>query len=64
MTAVRIGPDIPVAIVDSPDYFRAHAVPNLPTQLIDHRAINLRLPQSAAGFVCLHPLGGDVRFRA
>lgn len=46
MIAVRIGSDIPMAIVGSPDYFRAHAVPNSPTQLIDHRAINLRLPTS------------------
>ena len=46
MIAVRIGPDIPMAIVGSPDYFRMHAVPNSPVQLIDHRAINLRLPTS------------------
>lgn len=46
MIAVRIGPDIPMAIVGSPDYFRAHVVPNSPAQLIDHRAINLRLPTS------------------
>lgn len=46
MIAVRIAPDIPMAIVGSPDYFRMHAVPNSPAQLIDHRAINLRLPTS------------------
>lgn len=46
MIAMRIGPDIPMAIVGSPDYFRAHAVPNSTAQLIDHRAINLRLPTS------------------
>lgn len=46
MIAVRIGPDIPMAITGSPDYFRAHVVPNSPAQLIDHRAINLRLPTS------------------
>lgn len=46
MIAVRIGPDIPMAIIGSPDYFRTHAVPNSPAQLIDHRAINLRLPTS------------------
>ncbi|AGB73214.1 MULTISPECIES: LysR family transcriptional regulator [Rhizobium] len=46
MIAVRIGPDIPMAIVGSPDYFRRHTVPNSPAQLIDHRAINLRLPTS------------------
>ena len=46
MIAVRIGPDIPMAIVASPDYLRAHAIPASPVQLIDHRAINLRLPTS------------------
>jgi LysR family transcriptional regulator, regulator of peptidoglycan recycling len=46
MIAVRIGPDIPMAIVGSPDYFRTRAVPASPAQLIDHRAINLRLPSS------------------
>lgn len=46
MIAVRIGPDIPMAIVGSPDYFRIHPAPAPPAQLIDHRAINLRLPSS------------------
>ncbi|ETI65768.1 LysR family transcriptional regulator [Sphingobium sp. C100] len=46
MIAVRIGPDIPMAIVGAPDYFRVHAMPSSPAQLIDHRAINLRLPTS------------------
>ncbi|OPH84378.1 LysR family transcriptional regulator [Nitrobacter vulgaris] len=46
MIAMRIGPDTPMAVVGSPDYFRRHAVPNSPAQLIDHRAINLRLPTS------------------
>lgn len=46
MIAMRIGRDIPMAIVGSPDYFRTHAVPVSPAQLIDHRAINLRLPTS------------------
>lgn len=46
MIAVRISPDTPMAIVGSPDYFRTHRVPTAPAQLIDHRAINLRLPTS------------------
>ncbi|WP_208021313.1 hypothetical protein [Paracoccus versutus] len=46
MIAVRIGPDIPMAIVGSPDYFRQHAPPTAAAQLVDHRAINLRLPTS------------------
>ena len=46
MIALRIGPDIPMAIVGSPVYFRTHAIPASPAQLIDHRAINLRRPIS------------------
>lgn len=46
MIAVRISPDTPMAIVGSPGYFRLYAAPSSPTQLIDHRAINLRLPTS------------------
>lgn len=46
MIAMRIGPDIPMAIVGSPDYFKAHPAPASPARLIDHRAINLRLPTS------------------
>lgn len=46
MIAVRIGPDIPMAIVGAPEYFRAQPAPASPAQLIDHRAINLRLPTS------------------
>ncbi|MFD2677076.1 LysR family transcriptional regulator [Camelimonas lactis] len=46
MIAMRIGPDTPMAIVGSPDYFRKHPAPASPAQLVDHRAINLRLPTS------------------
>lgn len=46
MIAVRIGPDIPMAILGSPDYFRRHPPPTSAAQLVDHRAINLRLPTS------------------
>ncbi|ODT63502.1 MAG: LysR family transcriptional regulator [Phenylobacterium sp. SCN 69-14] len=46
MIAVRIGPDIPMAIVGAPSYLRAHPAPTSPTQLTEHRAINLRLPAS------------------
>ncbi len=46
MIAVRIGPDTPMAIVGSPDYFQGRPVPASPAQLTDHRAINLRLPTS------------------
>lgn len=46
MIAVRLGPKIPMAIVGAPKYFRSHATPTNPDQLVDHRCINLRLPTS------------------
>lgn len=46
MIAVRIGPDIPMAIVGSPAYFHGHRLPATPSDLAEHRAINLRLPTS------------------
>lgn len=46
MIAVRIGPDTPMAIVGAPSYLREHPAPKSPTQLTEHRAINLRLPTS------------------
>jgi LysR family transcriptional regulator, regulator of peptidoglycan recycling len=41
MIAVRIGPDIPMAIVGSPRYFRQHPPPTNPDQPVEHRCINL-----------------------
>lgn len=46
MIAVRIGADIPMAIVGTPKYFRQHAEPKAPDQLVEHRCINLKLPTS------------------
>ncbi|MBC9248303.1 LysR family transcriptional regulator [Paracoccus sp. 11-3] len=46
MIAVRISPDIPMSIVGAPSYFQSHAIPLTPQDLLDHRAINLRLPTS------------------
>lgn len=46
MIAIRIGPDIPMAIVGSPDYFSRRSVPTSVSQLIDHQAVNLYLPTS------------------
>ncbi|KUL93640.1 LysR family transcriptional regulator [Bosea sp. WAO] len=44
MVAVRLGPDIPMAIVAAPDYLRSHPAPETPHALASHRGINLRLP--------------------
>jgi DNA-binding transcriptional LysR family regulator len=46
MIAVRIGPDIPMAIVGAPSYLTKRGVPTTVAQLIDHQAINLFLPTS------------------
>lgn len=46
MIAVRIGPDIPMAIVGAPDYLSRQGVPTSVAHLVDHRAINLYLPSS------------------
>ncbi|WP_073664086.1 LysR family transcriptional regulator [Pseudomonas aeruginosa] len=43
MTAVRISPDMRVAIVGSPAYLKKHAPPLKPQDLADHDCINLRL---------------------
>jgi DNA-binding transcriptional LysR family regulator len=44
MIAVRIGPDMRMAVVGSPAYFRNHPVPKRPQDLIGHNCIGLRLP--------------------
>lgn len=46
MIAVRIGPDIPMAIVGAPDYLSRKGIPVSVTHLVDHQAINLFLPSS------------------
>src|SRR5215218_2862123 len=44
MIAVRIGPDMRMAVVGAPSYFRKRADPKTPQDLIGHNCINLRLP--------------------
>ncbi|CAI0690885.1 D-malate degradation protein R [Serratia quinivorans] len=46
MIAVRIAPDMPMAIVGAPSYLAKRGVPTSVAQLIDHQAINLFLPTS------------------
>jgi DNA-binding transcriptional LysR family regulator len=43
MIAVRIGPDIRMAVVGAPSYFATHPKPKIPHDLTKHRCINLRL---------------------
>jgi len=44
MVAVRISPDVRMAVVGTPGYFARHPPPKLPQDLTAHNCINLRLP--------------------
>jgi DNA-binding transcriptional LysR family regulator len=44
MIAVRIGPDMRMAVVGSPSYFARRSMPKKPQDLTAHDCINLRLP--------------------
>jgi DNA-binding transcriptional LysR family regulator len=44
MIAVRIGPDIRMAVVGAPDYFQRYSIPKAPQELTTHNCINIRLP--------------------
>ena len=44
MIAVRIGPDMRMAVVGAPSYFKKRPKPKMPQDLTTHSCINLRLP--------------------
>jgi DNA-binding transcriptional LysR family regulator len=44
MIAVRIGPDMRMAVVGAPSYFTKRSEPKKPQDLVHHNCINLRLP--------------------
>jgi DNA-binding transcriptional LysR family regulator len=44
MIAVRVGPDLRMAVVGSPSYFDDRKKPRTPQDLTNHNCINLRLP--------------------
>ncbi|PXA84131.1 LysR family transcriptional regulator [Caulobacter sp. D4A] len=44
MIALRIGPDMRMAVVGSPTYFANRRKPESPQDLTDHNCINMRLP--------------------
>ncbi len=44
MIAVRIGPDMRMAVVGAPSYFKTRPEPKKPQDLIGHNCITLRLP--------------------
>lgn len=44
MIAVRVGPELRMAVVGSPDYFARHPKPKSPHDLTRHNCITIRLP--------------------
>jgi DNA-binding transcriptional LysR family regulator len=64
MVAVRVGPDLRMAVVGSPTYFKKRPIPRTPQDLSEHQCINLRL-LSSGGFYAweLEKKGREVRVR-
>ena len=46
MVAIRIGPDLRMAVAGSPDYLRRHGIPQAPQDLAGHNCLNLRFTTS------------------
>lgn len=44
MIALRIGPDVRMAVIGSPDYFTRYPKPRTPHDLVRHNCISIRLP--------------------
>jgi DNA-binding transcriptional LysR family regulator len=63
MIAVRIGPDIRMAVVGSPGYFAKHPPPRTPQDLTTHECINLRLPAHGLYAWEFEKNGRDLRVR-
>ncbi len=59
MVAVRIGPDMQMAIAGSPEYLAKHGAPLTPDDLAGHRCINLR--HQAKGGISVWDLEKDGR---
>jgi len=58
MIAVRIGPDMRMAVVGAPAYFRKRPEPKRPQDLVGHNCINLRLPSHGAFYAWEFEKGG------
>lgn len=64
MIAVRIGPDMRMAVVGSPDYFARRPIPRTPQDLTAHNCINMRLPTHGGLFAWdLEKQGREVNVR-
>ena len=58
MIAVRIGPQLRMAVIAAPSYFDAHGQPKTPHDLTRHKCINLRMWSSGALHVWEFEKGG------
>ena len=58
MIAVRIGPDMCMAVVGAPSYFAKRSPPEKPQDLTEHNCINLRLPTHGGLYVWEFEKGG------
>ena len=64
MIAVRVSPDMRMAVVGSPTYLKKRAAPQRPQDLIEHACINLRLPTHGGLYVWEFEKGGrELRVR-
>ncbi|HZF34667.1 MAG TPA: LysR family transcriptional regulator [Candidatus Angelobacter sp.] len=64
MIAVRIAPDMRMAVVGSPAYFKNRSEPKKPQDLIGHNCINLRLPTHGGLYAWEFEKGGrELRVR-
>ena len=63
MIAVRIGPDMRMAVVGAPSYFKTRAEPKKPQDLISHNCITLRLPHGGLYGWEFEKDGRDLRVR-
>lgn len=51
MIAVKVGPDLRMAVVATPSYFATRGVPETPNDLTRHSCINIRLPSAGGLYV-------------
>jgi DNA-binding transcriptional LysR family regulator len=64
MIAVRIGPDIRMALVGTPAYFAKRSAPKTPQELSEHDCVNLRFPTLGGLYAWeFEKDGRDVRVR-
>ncbi len=64
MIAVRIGPDMRMAVVGAPSYFTNRPLPKKPQDLTGHNCINLRLPTYGGLYAWEFQKGGrDLKVR-